>query len=94
MLWDTAGQEEFDAITKAYYRGKTSPLGTNITQLPRAADPPHAPPTTSGVHFDLTDFIAKSAEPFVDAHTQLKLSPVEGFKSTSLLSFFSFSFSF
>lgn len=39
MLWDTAGQEEFDAITKAYYRGKTSPLGTNITQLPRAADP-------------------------------------------------------
>jgi GTPase SAR1 family protein len=20
MLWDTAGQEEFDAITKAYYR--------------------------------------------------------------------------
>lgn len=25
MLWDTAGQEEFDAITKAYYRGKSSP---------------------------------------------------------------------
>lgn len=23
MLWDTAGQEEFDAITKAYYRGET-----------------------------------------------------------------------
>ncbi len=23
MLWDTAGQEEFDAITKSYYRGKT-----------------------------------------------------------------------
>ena len=21
MLWDTAGQEEYDAITKAYYRG-------------------------------------------------------------------------
>lgn len=21
MLWDTAGQEEFDAITKTYYRG-------------------------------------------------------------------------
>ena len=21
MLWDTAGQEEFDSITKAYYRG-------------------------------------------------------------------------
>lgn len=27
MLWDTAGQEEFDAITKAYYRGETSPRG-------------------------------------------------------------------
>ena len=24
MLWDTAGQEEFDAITKAYYRGKSN----------------------------------------------------------------------
>lgn len=23
MLWDTAGQEEFDAITKAYYRGSS-----------------------------------------------------------------------
>ena len=22
MLWDTAGQEEFDCITKAYYRWK------------------------------------------------------------------------
>ena len=21
MVWDTAGQEEFDAITRAYYRG-------------------------------------------------------------------------
>ena len=21
MLWDTAGQEEFDCITRAYYRG-------------------------------------------------------------------------
>ncbi len=21
MIWDTAGQEEFDSITKAYYRG-------------------------------------------------------------------------
>ena len=21
MLWDTAGQEEFDSITKSYYRG-------------------------------------------------------------------------
>lgn len=28
MLWDTAGQEEFDAITKAYYRGKTQDLFT------------------------------------------------------------------
>lgn len=30
MLWDTAGQEEFDAITKAYYRGKTSNTDTYI----------------------------------------------------------------
>ncbi len=26
MLWDTAGQEEFDAITKAYYRGQSLQL--------------------------------------------------------------------
>ncbi len=31
MLWDTAGQEEFNAITKAYYRGAQvgRRLGTN-----------------------------------------------------------------
>lgn len=34
MLWDTAGQEEFDAITKAYYRGKIPQL------LRRGSDPP------------------------------------------------------
>jgi len=28
MLWDTAGQEEFDAITKAYYRGKVNLIYT------------------------------------------------------------------
>merc|ERR1712078_471742 len=22
MIWDTAGQEEFDSLTKAYYRGR------------------------------------------------------------------------
>lgn len=27
MLWDTAGQEEFDAITKAYYRGEKDQEG-------------------------------------------------------------------
>lgn len=27
MLWDTAGQEEFDAITKAYYRGEVNQEG-------------------------------------------------------------------
>ena len=27
MLWDTAGQEEFDAITKAYYRGAQVKFG-------------------------------------------------------------------
>lgn len=26
MVWDTAGQEEFDSITKAYYRGNIIPL--------------------------------------------------------------------
>lgn len=26
MIWDTAGQEEFDAITKAYYRGMCTNL--------------------------------------------------------------------
>ena len=30
MLWDTAGQEEFDAITKAYYRGAQA--GVHILQ--------------------------------------------------------------
>lgn len=71
MLWDTAGQEEFDAITKAYYRGKTSPLGTNITQLPRAADP-QDPTPTHPIHLQgslyCIDFIVKSAQPFVDTH--------------------------
>lgn len=28
MLWDTAGQEEFDAITKAYYRGENTMFGS------------------------------------------------------------------
>lgn len=39
MLWDTAGQEEFDAITKAYYRGETAgaPLG-EVTDLPTVLD--------------------------------------------------------
>lgn len=69
MLWDTAGQEEFDAITKAYYRGKTSPLGTNITQLPRAADPQTPPPHHLQGSLYCIDFIVKSAQPFVDTHT-------------------------
>ncbi|XP_011601721.1 ras-related protein Rab-23 isoform X1 [Takifugu rubripes] len=30
MLWDTAGQEEFDAITKAYYRGSVDQLLSDI----------------------------------------------------------------
>lgn len=65
MLWDTAGQEEFDAITKAYYRGKSSPLGTNITQMPCAADPQ----TTSRVHFYHTDLLIVLVQPLVDART-------------------------
>lgn len=39
MLWDTAGQEEFDAITKAYYRGKTPTTVTNTTLLLWVTDP-------------------------------------------------------
>lgn len=31
MLWDTAGQEEFDAITKAYYRGAQAAVLTFST---------------------------------------------------------------
>ena len=31
MLWDTAGQEEFDALTKAYYRGAQVILVNIIT---------------------------------------------------------------
>ena len=30
MLWDTAGQEEFDAITKAYYRGIIMSLAFDV----------------------------------------------------------------
>lgn len=26
MVWDTAGQEEFDSITKTYYRGNVIPI--------------------------------------------------------------------
>ena len=38
MLWDTAGQEEFDAITKAYYRGEERLLliATWSVLLPKA----------------------------------------------------------
>lgn len=34
MLWDTAGQEEFDAITKAYYRGICSVMGAEPGSWP------------------------------------------------------------
>lgn len=39
MLWDTAGQEEFDAITKAYYRGEMAeaPL-CEVPDLPDVGD--------------------------------------------------------
>lgn len=29
FLWDTAGQEEFDSITKTYYRGRRNPQSTS-----------------------------------------------------------------
>lgn len=38
MLWDTAGQEEFDAITKAYYRGKSQSLWQQFTLQRRVND--------------------------------------------------------
>lgn len=28
MVWDTAGQEEFDALTAGYYRGKDAVMHT------------------------------------------------------------------
>lgn len=37
MLWDTAGQEEFDAITKAYYRGKGKNSWMQIKANPNIA---------------------------------------------------------
>ena len=33
MLWDTAGQEEFDSITKSYYRGIISSNKFGQTKL-------------------------------------------------------------
>ena len=33
MLWDTAGQEEFDCITRAYYRYTSAGLQSTVTQL-------------------------------------------------------------
>jgi GTPase SAR1 family protein len=30
MVWDTAGQEEFDTITRTYYRGYVGPEPQNL----------------------------------------------------------------
>ena len=45
MLWDTAGQEEFDCITRAYYRcleffGVQEKLDRNVSGAPRPASLP------------------------------------------------------
>lgn len=41
MLWDTAGQEEFDAITKAYYRGETAGAAVwEVADLPDVVEAP------------------------------------------------------
>ena len=50
MLWDTAGQEEFDAITKAYYRGKTPPHCDRYTTAALG----HWPPWTLRLPFYLS----------------------------------------
>ena len=39
MVWDTAGQEEFDAITRAYYRGQTHLLLQQSLSLPSSSPP-------------------------------------------------------
>ena len=36
MVWDTAGQEEFDSITRTYYRG-TDASAYEMTRLPFAS---------------------------------------------------------
>lgn len=54
MLWDTAGQEEFDAITKAYYRGKTPPHCDKYNTAALG----HWPPLITEVMFRfVTDFM-------------------------------------
>ena len=58
MIWDTAGQEEFDAMTKAYYRGAVAApvfgtgrgAGTHpgvCPQTPRPASSPFRRPTAT-----------------------------------------------
>ena len=37
MVWDTAGQEEFDAITRTYYRGNAHALTMTACQSPSGA---------------------------------------------------------
>ena len=32
MVWDTAGQEEFDSITRTYYRGNAHALTMGVCQ--------------------------------------------------------------
>ena len=35
MVWDTAGQEEFDSITRTYYRGENCRLAQDVQPVPR-----------------------------------------------------------
>lgn len=43
MLWDTAGQEEFDAITKSYYRGKQICSGNLLGLILQSSAHLHGP---------------------------------------------------
>ena len=41
MVWDTAGQEEFDSITRTYYRGTVHTECCNILKRPDCCLPLH-----------------------------------------------------
>ena len=53
MVWDTAGQEEFDTITRTYYRGCASPRPPHAAPIPvpsRLISRAHSPPRVFSPH--------------------------------------------
>lgn len=79
MLWDTAGQEEFDAITKAYYRGMglafaliNRPFGTFVLKIDRG--PPQERRLVSSHSLPLTEIHSK---PLKTGRRKLKLKLVK-----------------